>query len=128
MRLAARPAAAARLFPEDLRFRLPPVLFFALLRAGAALRVAVVFFEAADLRVPARLRTDVALRAELRFRALDLVCVDALFRLPRDADFLAPLFRPLVFLVEVVRLREPTLLFLPPFELLRDDFLAAVMI
>lgn len=92
------------------------------------MRVTVVFFEAADLRVPARLRTDVALRAEPRFRAPDPVRVDALFRLPRDAEFLAPLFRPLVFLAEVVRLREPPLLFLPPFEPPRDDFLAVAMI
>jgi len=92
------------------------------------LRVAVVFFEAVDLRAPARLRADVALRAEPCFRALDPVRVDALFRLPRDADFLAPLFQPLVFPAEVMRLREPPLLFLPPFELPGDDFLAAAMI
>jgi hypothetical protein len=85
------------------------------------LRFAVVFFDAADLRTPPRLRADVAFRAEPR--------LEARFRAtPRDADFFAPPFRPLFFRAEVVRLREPLLLFLPPVELPRDDFLAAAMI
>ena len=96
--------------------------FFELFRAGAALCLAVVLFEAADLRDPRRLRADVTLRAAPRL-------VEARFRAPaRDADFLAPLFRALFFRAEVVRLREPLLLFLPPVEPPRDDFLAAAMI
>jgi len=82
--------------------------FFALFRAGAALRVDLAFFDAADLRGPPRLRVDVALRAGPRLRALA--------------------FRPLFFRAEVVRLREPLLLFLPTLEPPRDDFLAAAMI
>lgn len=77
--------------------------FFELFRAGAAFRFVAVFFDAADLRVPPRLRADVAFRAG-----------------PRRADAR--------FRAEVVRLREPLLLFLPPVELLRDDFLAAAMV
>ncbi|MEP6906006.1 MAG: hypothetical protein ABI875_07955, partial [Gemmatimonadales bacterium] len=93
-----------------------------LFRAGAALRFVAVFFDAADLRVPPRLRAGAAFRAGPR-RA------DARFRAaPRDADFFAPLFRPVFFRAEVVRLREPLLLFLPPVELPRDDFLAAAMV
>jgi hypothetical protein len=103
--LAARPAAAARLLlPDD--FRLAPRLaaFLVLLRAGAALRAPVVFFETAGFRDPARLRADVALRVEPR-----LV----------DARFLR---------TEVLRLRVLVLVFLPLFEPPRDDFLAAAMI
>ena len=81
--------------------------FFALFRAGADLRLAVVFFDAA-LRGPPRLRADAALRAGPRLRELA--------------------FRALFFRAEVVRLREPLLLFLPPVEPPRDDFLAAAMI
>jgi hypothetical protein len=110
--LAARPAAAARLLLFD-DFRLVPrvAAFLVLLRAGAALRAPVVFFETAGFRDPARLRVDVALRVEPRLRALEPLAVDARF-----------------LRTEVLRLRALLLVFLPLFEPPRDDFLAAAMI
>lgn len=90
---------------EDLRaagFRLAPVLFLELLRAGATF-----FLVPADLREGAALRTDVRFRADAR-----------LPELRRSVDFLALLFRPPDFLREVFR---------PPLEPPRDDFLAAAM-
>jgi len=97
---------------EGLRF--DGARFFALFRAGAALRAALAFFVAADLRGPRRLRAGAALRAGPRLRV--------------GPRLRALAFRLLFFLAEVVRLREPLILFLPAVEPPRDDFLAAAMI
>jgi hypothetical protein len=101
-RLAARPAAAARLRPAFFLaegFGLRPVLFLEVFLAEAAFPVALLLPADDPVREP-----------------------------PRDADFLVLLFRPPAFRAEVVRLREPAPPFLPPLEPPRDDFLAAAMI
>jgi hypothetical protein len=115
-----RLAAAGRVLVrrEDLRpvERLLPALFFETerFRAGAPLRAEPFFV--------------VALRAVPRFRALERLRADVLFRLPRDADPAVRPFRPVDFRAELLRLREPVPPFLPPLEPPRDDFLAAAMI
>jgi hypothetical protein len=82
------------------------------------------------------LRVEAAFRAVVRDRVrVDRFAVELLRRVaerfrapPRPADvFLAALFRPPDLRAEAPRVRE-LLLFLPPLEPPRDDFLAAAMI
>ena len=98
---------------------------------AVALRVAPVFFrEDGEL-----LRVEAAFRAVVRDRVrVDRFAVELLrrvaerFRAPlRLADVFLALFRPPDLRAEVPRVRE-LLLFLPPLEPPRDDFLAAAMI